>query len=110
MSAAAPPPLDPSYTIQSFPAGSGPAYLAFDGANIWVTDYGVPYKVTKLRASDGELLGAFPVAPNPAHLAFDGVNIWVASDNGHTITKFRASDGPVLGIFPTGNDLPRGIA
>jgi hypothetical protein len=31
--------------------------------------------VTKLRASDGTVLGTFPVA-GPADLAFDGANIW----------------------------------
>ena len=42
------------------PVGNGPFGVAFDGASIWVTNGGTN-KVTKVRASDGTLLGAFPV-------------------------------------------------
>jgi hypothetical protein len=54
--------------------------------------------VTKLRASDGALLGTFNVGKRPTRLAFDGTNIWVLSDG--TLTKLRASDGTLLGTFP----------
>jgi len=37
--------------------------VAFDGANIWVTNYG-SNSVTKLRASDGSTLGTFTVGPS----------------------------------------------
>jgi hypothetical protein len=48
----------PAYRSTSFPVGKNPLGVAFDGANIWVTNqYGV--SVTKLRANDGENLGTF---------------------------------------------------
>ena len=36
--------------------------------------------VTKLRASDGSVLGTFGVESDPRAVAFDGVNIWVANE------------------------------
>lgn len=75
--------------------------LAFDGANIWVTDFGGG-NVTKLRASDGANLGTFPVGRGPAAIAFDGTSIWVANSNSNSVTKLRACDGMKIGEFATG--------
>jgi hypothetical protein len=82
----------------------GPQFLAFDGASIWVSNYGFPCQgcgntVTKLRASDGMILGTFVVGTGPAGIAFDGANIWVANYGSNDVTKLRASDGAVLGTF-----------
>ena len=107
--ASTPQPLDSSYTIESFPVGSGPTYLTFDGANVWVTNFLPPFSVTKLRASDGERLGDFSVGANPTYLTFDGENIWVSNNNDSSITKLRASDGALLGTFRTAGLRPRGI-
>src|SRR5262245_6615008 len=81
-----------------FPLPGGGTGVAFDGASIWVaiTDSGV---VTKLRASDGLLMGIFPVINGPFGIAFDGANMWVTSVTGNTVTKLRASDGTTLGVF-----------
>jgi hypothetical protein len=35
--------------------------------------------VSKLRASDGALLGTFAAGSQPIGVAFDGTNIWVAN-------------------------------
>ena len=104
-------PLDPAnIQIQSFPAGDGPQRLAFDGANIWVTNQYV-HTVTKLRASDGANLGTFPAGNYPAWITFDGANIWVSNQTvSGTVTKLRASDGVVLGTFDVGGLFPEGIA
>jgi len=56
--------LDEPALIQSFPVGKGPAFLAFDGANIWCTDFN-DNTVTKLRASDGVPQGTFAVGEIP---------------------------------------------
>jgi YVTN family beta-propeller protein len=104
-------PLDPAnIEIQSFPVGLAPMFLAFDGANIWVTNR-LDSTVTKLRASDGANLGTFPVGRTPKWITFDGANIWVSNNtvNG-TVTKLRASDGAVLGTFFVGGKFPEGIA
>src|SRR5215467_12863536 len=40
--------------------------------------------VTKLRASDGALLGTFAVGENPVGVAFDGTSVWVANSNSNS--------------------------
>ena len=66
--------------------GSLPVGVAFDGANIWVANFN-SNNVTKLRASDGALLGTMPLGSNPALLAFDGTNMWVANYGSGTVSK-----------------------
>jgi len=88
-------------TIQ-LPAGSASYGVVFDGANIWVANLG-SHKVTKLRVSDGEKLGAFAVAGDPWGMVYDGANIWVADLAFNRVAKLRASDGAALGTFPVGN-------
>ena len=65
--------------------------IAFDGANIWVSN-SESNSVSKLRASDGSIVGTYSVGANPLELAFDGTNIWVAN-NGATPS---ASCGPAM--------------
>jgi hypothetical protein len=38
--------------------------------------------VTKLRASDGGLVGTYPTKAGPLAVAFDGANVWVTNDPG----------------------------
>ena len=80
--------------------GSGPFSIAFDGAHIWVTNL-LGNSVTKLRPSDGFILGTFPAGPLPGDVTFDGTNVWVASISSPSVTKVRASDGANLGTFAT---------
>jgi DNA-binding beta-propeller fold protein YncE len=88
----------------TFNVGISPDGTAFDGANIWVTNFtgfgnGM---VTKLRASDGSVLGTFTVGAGPIGIAFDGANIWVSGSN--AIIELRASDGKLLlGLGEAGN-------
>ena len=91
----------------TFSVGNSPFGVAFDGANIWVANAGSNY-VTKLRASDGAVLGTFTVGSVPTGVAFDGANIWVTSLIG-IVTKLRASDGTPLGTFLVGTS-PEGVA
>jgi hypothetical protein len=69
-----------------FSVGSVPTGIAFDGANIWVTNLS-SNNVTKLRASDGANLGTFPVGSLPQGIAFDGANIWVANAGSNSVSK-----------------------
>src|SRR5262245_11165928 len=80
--------LDKPDLVQTFPVGLYPSFLAFDGANIWVSNKDAD-TVTKRRASDGALQGTFPVGDQPQFLTFDGENIWVANSNASTVTKLR---------------------
>src|SRR5215469_14853974 len=49
-------PLPPA--ANTFPAGNGPAAMAFDGANMWVADNS-GNTVTEVRVSDGTTVGTF---------------------------------------------------
>jgi DNA-binding beta-propeller fold protein YncE len=60
--------------------------------------------VTKLRASDGKLLGTFNVGTYPEGVAFDGANIWVANFGSSNVTKLRPSDGYALGTLQRGKE------
>jgi len=91
----------PAYQLAAFPVGSDPTGVAFDGADIWVTNWGNG-TVTKLLAATGAVLGTFTVGSNPFGVAFDGANIWVANSGGGTVTKLLAATGAVLGTFTVG--------
>jgi hypothetical protein len=56
-------------TTTSFAVGTQPRGVCFDGANIWVANYG-SNTVTKLRANDGQVLGTFAVGTQPANVGF----------------------------------------
>ncbi|MGA8763019.1 MAG: hypothetical protein WB562_09160 [Candidatus Sulfotelmatobacter sp.] len=95
-------------TTTSFAVGTNPRGVCFDGANIWVANYG-SNTVTKLAANDGTVLGTFNVGTAPANVAFDGANVWVTNFGSNNVTKLRASDGTALGTFAVGIE-PFGIA
>src|SRR5207244_11722925 len=69
---------DARSTIQSFTVGVTPGGLAFDGANIWITTFDTD-EVTKLRASDGTVLGTFPAAGLTIYPVLDGPTIWMTN-------------------------------
>lgn len=86
---------------QDFPVGSHPLGIAFDRSNIWVVNAN-DNTVSKLRASDGSLLGTYAVGNAPFGIVFDGSNMWVTNRNDNNVTKLRASDGANLGSVPVG--------
>lgn len=101
----------------SFLVGSNPYGIIFDGSNIWVANSGTEGEagkpnntLTKLRASDGGLLGTFTVGIVPCNLVFDGTNVWVTNNGSNSVTKMRASDGTALGTFSIMGSFPFGIA
>ncbi|MBV8279269.1 MAG: hypothetical protein JO170_28955 [Verrucomicrobia bacterium] len=74
------------HALGTFAVGAGPAGIAFDGTNIWVTN-SVGNSVTKLRASDGAALGTFAVGSSPLGISFDGANVWVAIHGDGAVSK-----------------------
>src|SRR5882762_5014438 len=87
--------------IGDFAVGHSPSGIAFDGHSVWITNT-ASNDVTKLRASDGLVLGTFSVGiagTNPGPVVFDGVNIWIGTQLRH-VRKLRASDGSVLASYP----------
>ena len=98
----------PANLATRFAVGQGPWGAAYDGANMWITNYGTT-TVDKLRASDGALLGTYTVGSEPSAILFDGANIWVTNTASKNVSKLRASDGTLLGTYPAGN-RPNAIA
>jgi len=87
--------------------GNAPLGIAFDGANMWIANLGGS-SVTKLRASDGAVLGTFGTPPSPYGVAFDGADIWVTG--APDMYELRASDGAILGLFSPPRTNTTGVA
>jgi hypothetical protein len=109
-------PASGGFHTQHFRVTPYPNAMTYDGANVWVTKWaslaGEPPAVTKLRGSDGALLGEFPIPSYSSNAAFDGTYIWL-TDRGSgfavdTITRVRL-DGTVEGVYPAGQFVPSGI-
>ncbi len=99
-----------STTVQLFPVPPGVLCgdIAFDGENIWATDFFFS-TVVKFRASDGAILGRYPGPYEPLRIASNGTSIWVATELGD-LYKMRTNDGVVeqtidLGSSPLGQVL-----
>ena len=82
--------------------------MAFDGANIWVTNYS-DSTITKLQASSGAVLGTYAVGVSPNGVAFDGTSIWVSSGRDDTVDKLLLATGAIVGTNPVGA-LPYAVA
>lgn len=86
----------PTTTVE-FPTGyPAPSGLVYDGANVWITNFNSS-SVSKMRASDGVVLGTYPVGTNPRGLVFDGVNVWVGCNGSSDVYKLRAATGQQVG-------------
>ena len=86
-------------------AGTNAVGIAFDGTNIWVTNYGgnTGNTVTELLASTGARVNTYTVGKGPYGIAFDGANIWVANAGDNTVTKISsASRAQAPSISPAG--------
>ena len=84
------------------------AGIVFDGANMWVTDFG-DEKLKKLNG-DGSVALSVPVGIDPWYPAFDGNNIWVPNIASDSLTVVRASDGAVLKTFSSANGNQNGLS
>ena len=73
--------------IGSANSGAWPCLgMAFDGNDMWGTDYGA-YTVNRMRAASGAFAGRIPVGVQPVGVIFDGTSIWVANQADDTVTK-----------------------
>ena len=64
--------------------------IAFDGTNMWVTNYG-GHSITKLSLA-GVNLGTFDAGgTGSVGIAFDGTNMWVANATSNSVTKLSPS-------------------
>jgi hypothetical protein len=85
------PALVPRQSVNHICRGTAPSGVAFDGANIWVTDPSGD-EVIQLRARDGKVLRTVFVPDDPDGVAFDGANIWATSDQTDLVTEVRVRD------------------
>ena len=68
--------------------GSNPVRVAFDGTNIWVTNYSSG-TVSKINPVSNTVTATVTVGTNPSGVAFDGTNIWVTNVGSGTVSKIR---------------------
>jgi len=96
--------------LSSTPVGSGPDGMAYDGANIWVTDYS-SNDVTIVSAGGNVVKTIELPSANPEGILFDGKYIWVANNGAgaNSLSKFDAVSQTLVATYPVGLD-PDGVA
>ena len=90
--------VSPAAILQTVTVGTAPEYPAFDGANIWVPNYG-SNSVTVVRASTGAVLATLTGNDlnGPKSVAFDGERIVVTNQLGGNLSMWKAADlTPIL--------------
>jgi len=92
----------------SLPAGSNPRGVAFDGTNIWVSNFS-NNTVSKIDINSNTVAATvnLPAGSGPADgIAFDGTSLWVANNTSGTVSKINitsnAVDTVVVGTSPYG--------
>ena len=89
-------------TIGYFSVGSTQTFsLAFDGNAVWFVD-GNDYTVGRVRADDGQWLGATKLPVSPGGVAVAGSEIWVTTPLLQALTHIRSSDAANLGNIYVG--------
>ena len=70
--------------VNTVQIGGTPALVAFDGADVWVTDY-TGNRVVKVDAATGAILNAYPVGPGPYGIVYNSSTktIWIAISQGN---------------------------
>ena len=98
-----------------YDTNENPTDMVFDGTHIWVAlGGGLPgadgqyggFHVSKLRASDGALIGLYPTGAkidSPKSLTFDGTQIWVISSSNEL--TLRPSDGAIVAYHELGGQI-----
>jgi hypothetical protein len=97
--------------LQTVTVGSGPAFPAYDGTNIWVPNNAPGAdSVSVVRASSGAVLATLTGngVTGPVSAAFDGERILVTNGNAGTVSLFKAADFTPLGSVSTGGGTPYG--
>jgi YVTN family beta-propeller protein len=75
--------------------GNSPTSDAFDGTNIWVSNFAAG-TLSKIVVATGTMTTPTTGLSFPAGIAFDGTNLWVANAGTNSVTEVRPSDGAVL--------------
>ncbi len=83
--------------------GTIPVEMAYDGANIWVTDY-TSSDVTVVNAG-GNVVKTIPLpGANPEGILFDGKYIWVANNgpSANSVSKFDVTSQSLIATYTVG--------
>jgi outer membrane protein assembly factor BamB len=91
--------------LGTFAVGTDPQGIAFDGANMWVANQ-KSNNITKLRVSDGAVLGTYTTASQSSNVVFDGTYIWVSCTG--SVVKLNAANGALIAKYSAGG--PYGVA
>jgi hypothetical protein len=94
--------------IDTVPLGANsPIGIAFDGTNMWVTDFG---GTDIAKVSPTLRVSTFPLGSNleTEGIAFDRTNMWVTNQGDSSLKKISPS-GAVIGTFTVGSE-PNAIA
>lgn len=95
-------------TTSIYQVNPGPSGIAFDGANIWVSNIN-DSTVNKLSAATGEIIASYDAGGLGYAMAFDGANIWVTNSFAQKVSKLSAATGSLVGSYDVGAS-PMGIA
>jgi len=96
--------------INGWETGLYPLSIVYDGANMWIGNGIHLGSVTKMRATDGAVLGTYATPGTTVRgLLYDGTSIWVCNSGSQTVSRLRASNVALLGTYPTGPN-PRSVA
>ena len=89
--------------LQTVTIGATPAFMAFDGANIWVPNRSAN-TVSVVRASTGAVLATLTGngLSTPQGAAFDGERLLVTNFGGNTVSLWKAANLSPIGIVSTG--------
>lgn len=82
--------------------------MAFDGESVWLSNTNAG-SITKVRASDAQIVGAYPAGNQPRGMAFDGNAFWVVNNGDNSVAKFNSSTGALIGNDTVGTG-PIGVA
>jgi len=93
--------------VATITVGKYPYEVAFDGAHVWVANYG-ENSLSKIDIVTNAV-AAVPVGTNPRGVAFDGEHIWVANSGDNSVSKIDIVTNAVVETVPVG-DNPRGVA
>ena len=96
--------------LSTTPVGVDPDEMAFDGTNVWMTDFlGNDVAIVD---PNGNLVKTIPLAPstnpagpaNPEGIVFDGHSMWVANDGpyANVVTKIDVSTQGIVGTYAVG--------
>ena len=83
------------------PIGSSPSALAYDGARLWVCNYG-DNTVQAIDPTTGDVGAPIKVGNGPITLAYDSARLWVANSKDGTVQAIDPTTGHVSTLTKVG--------